>query len=303
MVRSFPMLTRLIAAAIFASSGAAANAASLGLPAESESAQPRVSADAQAPQDPKSLRICAAKKQPPLSLEDGSGLENKIGVALAEAMGLKPQFVWSERPAIYLVRDYLDKKLCDVIIGMDRGDPRAATSNPYYRSGYVFITRSDRDLDIKSWSDPRIAQIGHIAVPFGSPAEVLLKDKGLYEEDMAYLYSLVNFRSARNEYSQIDPARMIAEVASGAAGAAVGFAPDVARYVNTSSTQLRMTLIEDDAAKTTGEKVPQRFDQSVGVRRDDAALLQQVNAALSKAKPRIDAILQADGVPLLPVAQ
>ena len=64
-----------------------------------------------------------------------------------------------------------------------------------------------------------------------------------------------------------------------------------------------MTLIEDDAAKTTGEKVPQRFDQSVGVRRDDAALLQQVNAALSKAKPRIDAILQADGVPLLPVAQ
>ena len=146
-----------------------------------------------------------------MSLEDGSGLENKIGVALAEAMGLKPQFVWSERPAIYLVRDYLDKKLCDVIIGMDRGDPRAATSNPYYRSGYVFITRSDRDLDIKSWSDPRIAQIGHIAVPFGSPAEVLLKDKGLYEEDMAYLYSLVNFRSARNEYSQIDPARMIAE--------------------------------------------------------------------------------------------
>ena len=169
------------------------------------------------------------------------------------------------------------------------------------------LERLDRDsehvLQLGHLADPRIAQLGHIAVPFGSPAEVLLKDKGLYEEDMAYLYSLVNFRSARNEYTQIDPARMIAEVASGAAGAAVGFAPDVARYVNTSSTQLRMTLIEDDAAKTTGEKVPQRFDQSVGVRRDDAALLQQVNAALSKAKPRIDAILQADGVPLLPVAQ
>ncbi len=57
-----------------------------------------------------------------MSLEDGIGLENKIGVALAEAMQLKPQFVWSDRPAIYIVRDYLDKKLCDVVIGLDTGD-------------------------------------------------------------------------------------------------------------------------------------------------------------------------------------
>jgi mxaJ protein len=64
-----------------------------------------------------------------------------------------------------------------------------------------------------------------------------------------------------------------------------------------------VTLIEDDAAKASGEKVPQRFDQSVGVRRDDQALLRQVNVALAKAKPKIDAILQADGVPLLPITQ
>jgi mxaJ protein len=64
-----------------------------------------------------------------------------------------------------------------------------------------------------------------------------------------------------------------------------------------------MTLIEDDAAKTSGEKVPQRFDQSVGVRLDDQALLRQINVALAKAKPNIDAILRADGVPLLPITQ
>ena len=248
---------------------------------------------------PKALRICAAK-QLPLSVEDGSGLENKIGLALAEAMDLKPQFVWTDRPAIYLVRDYLDKKLCDAVIGLDLGDPRVATSSPYYRSGYVFITRSDRDLE--SPSDPHgLPSLGTSPCPLARRTEVLLKDKGLYEEDMAYLYSLVNFRSARNEYTQVDPACLVAEVASGSAGAAIGFAPDVARYVKASATQLRMTLIEDDAVKTSGEKVPQRFYQSVGVRREDTALLQQVNAALAKAKPKIDAILQADGVPLLPI--
>jgi mxaJ protein len=119
---------------------------------------------------------------------------------------------------------------------------------------------------------------------------------------MNYLYSLVNFRSARNQYTQIDPSRMVGEVTNGGADIAVAFAPDVARYVKTSSTALRMTLIEDDASKSNGEKVPQRFDQSVGVRLDDKDLLSQIDAALAQAKPKIDAILQAEGVPLLPTA-
>lgn len=253
--------------------------------------------------DAKTLRICAAKKQPPLSLEDGSGLENKIGVALAESLGREPKFIWSERPAIYLVRDYLDKKLCDVIVGLDTGDPRVATSKPYYRTGYVFVSRVDRDLDVKSWSDARLKNIGHIAVAFGSPSEVMLKDIGQYEDNMAYLYSLVNFRSPRNQYTQIDPGRMVSEVVSGGADLAVGFAPDVARYVKASTTPLRMTLIEDGAVKSNGERVPQRFDQSIAVRRDDRELLTQIDAALARAKPKIDGILQAEGVPLLPSAQ
>ncbi|NUJ80167.1 methanol oxidation system protein MoxJ [Methylocystis sp. FS] len=255
------------------------------------------------PSDPNTLRICAAKNQPPLSLEDGSGLENKIGVALADAMKRKAQFVWSQQPAIYLVRDSLDKKLCDVVIGLDTGDPRVATSKPYYRTGYVFVSRADRDLDIKSWSDARLKKLGHIAVAFGSPGETLLKDMGKYEDNMAYLYSLVNFKSARNQYTQIDSARMVGEVVSGAADVAVGFAPDVARYVKASSAPLRLTLIEDDAVKSNGEKVPQRFDQSVAVRRDDKALLAEIDQALVAARPKIDEILKAEGVPLLPVTQ
>ncbi|MFZ3181267.1 MAG: methanol oxidation system protein MoxJ [Methylocystis silviterrae] len=288
--------------ALFAALAAmSAEGASLGVSGDAVSNA--ATASTAEPSDPNTLRICAAKNQPPLSLEDGSGLENKIGVALADAMKRKPQFVWSQQPAIYLVRDSLDKKLCDVVIGLDTGDPRVATSKPYYRTGYVFVSRADRDLDIKSWSDARLKKLGHIAVAFGSPGETLLKDMGKYEDNMAYLYSLVNFKSARNQYTQIDPARMVGEVVSGAADVAVGFAPDVARYVKASSAPLRMTLIEDDAAKSNGEKVPQRFDQSVAVRRDDKVLLAEIDQALVAARPKIDDILKAEGVPLLPVTQ
>lgn len=280
---------------------ASAGAASLGV----HGAEPTPSASvdaASAASDPNALRICASKNQPPLSQADGSGLENKIAVVLAEAMNRKAQFVWTDRPAIYVVRDLLDKKSCDVVIGLDTGDPRVASSKPYYRTGYVFVTRADKGLDIKSWGDPRLKSLGHLAVAFGSPGEALMKDMGLYENNMNYLYSLVNFRSARNQYTQIDPSRMVAEVVNGTADIAVAFAPDVARYVKASTTALRVDLIRDDAVKSNGEKVPQQFDQSVGVRRDDKQLLEQIDAALAKAKPKIDALLEAEGVPLVPLA-
>ena len=202
------------------------------------------------------------------------------------------------------MRDSLDKKLCDVVIGLDTGDPRVATSKPYYRTGYVFVSRADRDLDIKSWSDARLKKLGHIAVAFGSPGETLLKDMGKYEDNMAYLYSLVNFKSARNQYTQIDPARMVGEVVSGAADVAVGFAPDVARYVKASSAPLRMTLIEDDAVKSRWRKSAAAL-RSIGrraARRQSLARLKSITALVA-ARPKIDDILKAEGVPLLPVTQ
>lgn len=260
---------------------------------------PANTADAAASDD-SVLRICASEKQAPLSMKDGSGLENRIAAAVAEGMGRKPKFVWFDKPAIYLVRDGLDKKLCDVVVGLDSDDPRVLATKPYYRSGYVFLTRADKDLDIKSWADPRLKSVGHMLVGFGSPGEVMLKDIGRYEEDMAYLYSLVNFRAPRNQYTQIDPARIVSEVVSDKADVAVAFAPEVARYVKASSTPLRMTLVPDDTLRSDGRKLPQSFDQSMGVRRDDESLRDALDAGIVKAKSRIEAILGEEGVPTAP---
>ena len=283
-----------------ATAHAVALAALLGL-AGPALAQDQKAAQIPAKSDPGSLRICAAE-QPPLSMKDGSGLENKIATAVAEAMDRKAQFVWIGKPAIYLVRDGLEKNACDVVVGLDADDERVLTTKPYYRSGYVFITRADRDLDIKSWSDPRLKEIDHMVVGFGTPGEAMLKDIGRYEEDMAYLYSLVNFRAPRNQYTQIDPGRMVSEVATGKADVAVAFGPDIARYVRDSSTKLRVTPVPDDTLRSDGRKMPQSFDQAMGVRRADTALKDALDAAIAKAKPRIEAILKEEGVPVLPVS-
>ena len=249
------------------------------------------------PADPSILRVCASGNQQPYSAKDGSGFENKIAMIVAEAMGRKAVFVYADKPAIYLVRDWLDKKKCDVVIGIDTNDQRVLTTKPYYRAGYVFVTKRSKALDFDSWNDPKIKTLGHIVVDLGSPSEMMLKELGKYNDNMAYLYSLVGFRAPRNEYVQIPPQKMIGEVESGEADLAAGFAPDVARFVK-ADPDLKMVSIKDDATHNGGEKLPQQYDQSMGVRIGDTSLQGALDTALVKARPAIEATLKGEGIPI-----
>lgn len=257
---------------------------------------PSISEEVAASTDASSLRICAAEKELPYSASDKSGFENKIAEALADAMGRKAVFVWSDKPAIYAVRDQLDKKLCDVVVGVDTGDERVLTSRAYYRAPYVFVQRKDSPLDIKTWDSPDLAKATPIGFVRGSPAEVMITKHDLYNDSINYVSSLTNFKDKRNSYTRIPPERMVAEVADKTAGAAAAFAPEVARYVKANS-DLKMTVIPDDNVRSDGERVPHHFDQSFAVRKDDKALLSAIETALPKAQEKIESILKEEGIP------
>jgi mxaJ protein len=244
------------------------------------------------------LRICAPADELPLSNRDRSGFENKVAEVVADAMGREPLFVWFSRPGIYIVRDQLEMKLCDVVMGIDTGDARVATTKPYYRAPYVFIQRKDTKLDIKDWTSPDLAKATKIGFTPGSPAQVMLEKLGLFREHFNYMHSLTNFQDKRNKFTRIPPQRMVNEVADGTAEVAVNFAPEVARYVK-ASDKVFLTVIPDDNVRSDGEKVPHHFDQSIGVRKDDAALLSALDLALEKAKPKIEEILKDEGIPIV----
>lgn len=88
----------------------------------------------------KPLKVCAAENEMPYSNEAGEGFENKLAELVGKALDRKVEYVTWTDPRYYL-RDTLDKGLCEVAIGIDSGDPRVLTTQPYYRSGYVFISR------------------------------------------------------------------------------------------------------------------------------------------------------------------
>ncbi|MFG1332259.1 methanol oxidation system protein MoxJ [Xanthobacter autotrophicus] len=301
MTHSGPTTRRLLLASLLLSLGA--------VPAMAQSpaatAQNAAAAPVAAPADPGVLRVCASEVEAPFSLKEGKtgeklGFENRIAEVLATAMGRKVQFAWTSKPAIYQVRDQLDPKLCDVVMGVDTGDERMLTSKPYYRTSYVLVTRADRNITATDWQDPQVKALGgHFAIRFYSPGETMLKRLGKYEDNAAYLYGLVNFKSPRNQYVQIPGDRIVSEVANGEADIAFAFAPEVARYVKASQVPLRMSLAGTSITRFDGTVVPLHYDQSVGVRRDDAALLAEIDAALVKARPQIDEILVEEGIPLL----
>lgn len=246
------------------------------------------------------LRICASTEEEPFSIADGSGFENKIGEVLATAMGRKAEFVWTEKNAIYLVRDSLEKKTCDVVLGVDAGDPRLLTSEPYYRTGYAFVSETKDNFTGSRWQDVDSPGVKRVSMRLASPAETIMKYAGKYEDNLAYLYSLVNFKSRRNQYSEVPPQRIVSELQGGEADLAIAFAPEVARYVKASNGALKLTLITNALEQQNGVTLALQYDQSVGVRKGDEALLQAVNTGLAKAAPEIQAILEAEGIPLLP---
>ena len=263
-------------------------------------AGPAMAADAKAENDATKgpLRICAADNEEPYSSSDGTGFENKIGEIIAKAMGREPEFVWYEKPAIYLVRDQLNKNACDIVIGLDTGDERVATSKPYYRAPYVFILPKDSKLDIKDWDSPDLDKANNIGMAQDGPAQVMMEKRGLFNRNFNYMKSLIGFKSKRNQYVRVPPDKLVGDVADGKADVAIGFAPEVARYVKRRGDRLKMVVIPDNATRGDGERVPFHFDQSFGVRKDDKQLLSAVNDALEKAQPEIEGVLKEEGIPL-----
>lgn len=246
------------------------------------------------------LRVCSSTQDAPFSSGDASGFENRIAAVLAEETGRTLDHVWIDKAAIYLVHEGVDKGLCDVVIGVDAGDERLLTSEPYYRTGYAFISRADRDFEGRRWEDADTPGFSRFSYRFHSPAETILKYTGKYEGNLAYTYSLIDFKSRRNQYINVPAELVVSEVIGGEADLAIAFAPEVARYVRDAREPLRMTLIDNAIERVDGVVIPLQYDQAVGVSKNAPELLEEIDAALVSGRARIRAILDAEGIPLLP---
>ncbi|SNR96396.1 mxaJ protein [Methylobacillus rhizosphaerae] len=247
------------------------------------------------------LKVCAGKDELPYSNDKQQGFENEIAKIIGKSMDRKVTFVWWP-DARYAVRDFLDKKQCDVLMGLDKGDPRVLNTKTYYKSGYVFVTRQDREIDITSWDHPylkeRSFRLGFLP---DSPAKNMMLEIGRFDDMFDYLTELTDFKSTRNRYIKIDERKLVDDVITMRLHAAALWGPSVAKYVAESTTPLNMVLIEDNAKRANGSKIPMQYEAVMGVRLGDEALKAELDKAIASSQEEIDAVLKREHIPLLPI--
>jgi mxaJ protein len=159
-------------------------------------------------------------------------------------------------------------------------------TRPYYVSTYVFVTRGET---IASFDDARLRE-WRIGVPLvgddgaSTPPAHALARRGLAQNLRGY--------SVYGDYRETaPPARLVAAVAQNEVDVALAWGPLAGYFATRQETPLRVTPVDAD------RDVPMRFAIALGVRRADAALARELDAALERRRNEIDAILTAYGVP------
>ena len=239
------------------------------------------------------LRVCADPNNLPFSNDKGEGFENRLAELIGSDLGETVTYVWWAQRRGF-IRKTLNAGQCDVIMGMPVGLDMIATTQPYYRSSYVFVTRADRDLKLRSITDPQLRQL-RIGVHligndgFNTPPAHALGEQGIVDNVSGYLI-YGDYRSPN------PPSALIEAVARGKIDVAAAWGPLAGYFAKQSGVPLRMEPIAE-----TNAFPPFAFQYAIAlaVRKDDAALKARLDDVIARERPQIHKLLAEYGVPLV----
>ncbi len=184
------------------------------------------------------------------------------------------------------MRNTLQVRLCDLIMGITSVNELVQNTNPYYRSVYSLVYRSDSGLSIASLEDPALKAL-RLGVVAGTPPATLLSRYGLMEGTRSYQRTV----DTRLYAPAMDA---IGDLAKGELDVAVIWGPIAgyaAKQPGTSLTVVPLPAREDS--------VQLAFSVSMGIRHRETAWKHELNALIERLTPQIRSILLDYRVPLL----
>jgi mxaJ protein len=241
----------------------------------------------------KVLRVCADPNNLPFSNGKREGFENRLAEIVARDLGRTVAYAWWPQRRGF-VRETLNAGRCDVIMGVPAGYELTLTTRPYYRSTYVFVSRHDRGLKIRSFDDPRLRRLRIGVHAIGADYDALppvhaLSHRGIVRNVRGY--------GIYGDYSKPNPpADLVRAVSDGAVDVAIGWGPLVGYFAHRSPTRLDVVPV---SPQVDIPYTPFVFDIAMGVRRTDPALRDRLNQVLERRQAEIDRLLRSYGVPLI----
>jgi len=229
--------------------------------------------------DPHVFRACADPRDLPFSNEAGEGFENKIAELFANKLG--------KSLAYSFIRNTLNARRCDVVLGIAQEADIVQPTNPYYRTAYVAVYAKGGPLaGLDALSDPRLktAKIGVIA---GTPPVTYLAVDGLLGQIKSYALVVDTRFDSPN-------AEMMNDLDKGVIDVALAWGPIAGYYASKTQTAMSLAPLVKESGPT---KLVYRI--AMGVRHSDQNWKRDLNKLISQNRAEIDAILRSYGVPLL----
>lgn len=241
----------------------------------------------------RTLTACADPNNLPFSNKAGQGFENKLAELIAADLHAKLRYIWWAQRRGY-VRNTLGEKKCDFWPGIASNVEMVATSRPYYRSTYVFVTRRDAELDGLTLDDTRLRKL-RIGVQLvgddasNTPPSHALAKRGIVANVRGYM--LYGDYAAPNP-----PAEVVRAVERGEVDVALVWGPLAGYFAARSRSPLRLEPVTPWFADS---EWPMQFDISVGVQKDNQKLLKDIDRVLARRSDEIRRLLRRYHVPLV----
>lgn len=230
------------------------------------------------------LRACADPFALPFSGRDEPGFENEIAALLADQLGAELSYDWvAFSPDI--VNIHLREGTCDVLLGVPDGYRDLTSTVTYYRSPYVFVTRSDAPFEIDSIVDPILGDLTIGIQDPGTPPHDALLNQGWD----------TNVMQPRGDRPN-PPDRVLQEVADGVIDVGIIWGPSAGYFAPDYDDALRIQPITPEIAPPF---LPMSFAMTMAVRPGDDQLRDQLNIAIAERWDDIQQVLTSYGVPLV----
>ncbi len=233
------------------------------------------------------LRVCADPDDMPFSRRDRTGFENRIAALVARDLNASLTFVW-QRIGRGFVREYLDKGQCDLLVGIPTNYRLLLTTRPYYRSTYVFVSRQEEppisSLDSSALRGLRIG-VQVLEEEYTPPGEALARRR--------LQAAIVGFDTIGDGADSI-----VRAVVDHKVDLAIVWGPLAGYFAKQTGEQLRVRPVEPEVDPPG---LPFTFSISMGVRKGNLALRDQLEKILVDRGLDIHAILEEYGVPQLPL--
>ena len=253
------------------------------------------------------FKVCADPLNPPYSTKNKDGFENKIAEFFAKELGQKVEYTWFAQ-RIGFIRNTLtapvndrdadsDQFKCDIVMGVPEGYDLALTTAPYYKSSYVLLIAKGR-----GWDDIKEAeQLSKLSLQRQETLKIAMFDRGpgtTWLQQNGLLDQGIPYQSMSGDGENNTAMEMARDFKAKKIDMVILWGP-MAAYVMAQSPKNSYTLIPMKSTPAL------RFDfaMAMGVRKGDNARKAQLDKLIASQADKIQAIIGAYNIPLLPLTK